>query len=70
MPQKPAPKDARKRTKKPGKIANLPAKSLKGKDAAAVKGGVGLESSLKIGGVIATGKPIAPISMNLDKFTR
>ncbi len=36
MPQK---KDARKRTKKPGKIADLPAKSLKGKDAAKVKGG-------------------------------
>jgi hypothetical protein len=40
MPKKPAPKDARKRTKKPGKIADLPAKSLKGKDAAAVKGGI------------------------------
>lgn len=39
MPKKPAPKDARKRTKKPGKIADLPVKSLKGKDAAAVKGG-------------------------------
>ncbi len=38
MPQK---KDARKRTKKPGKIADLPAKSLKGKDAAKVKGGTG-----------------------------
>ena len=40
MPKKPAPKDAKKRTKKPGKIADLPAKSLKGKDAAAVKGGI------------------------------
>jgi hypothetical protein len=40
MPKKPAPKDAGKRTKKPGKIADLPAKSLKGKDAAAVKGGL------------------------------
>lgn len=40
MPKKPAPKDVRKRSKKPGKIADLPAKSLKGKDAAAVKGGI------------------------------
>lgn len=40
MPKKPAPKDARKRTKKPGKLLDLPAKSLKGKDAAAVKGGL------------------------------
>jgi hypothetical protein len=40
MPKKPVAKDARKRTKKPGKIADLPAKSLKGKDAAAVKGGI------------------------------
>ena len=40
MPKKPAPKNARKRTKKPGKIADLPTKSLKGKDAAAVKGGM------------------------------
>jgi len=40
MPKKPAPKDARKRTKKPRKIADLPVKSLKGKDAAAVKGGI------------------------------
>ena len=40
MPRKAAPKEARKRTKKPGKIADLPAKSLKGKDAAAVKGGL------------------------------
>jgi len=39
MPKKPAPKDARKRTKKPGKLADLPAKSLKAKDAAKVKGG-------------------------------
>ena len=70
MPQKPAPKDARKRTKKPGKIADLPAKSLKGKDATAVKGGVGIESSLKIGEIAATGKPIAPISTNLHKFNR
>lgn len=40
MPKKVSPKDAKKRTKKPGKIADLPAKSLKGKDAAAVKGGI------------------------------
>jgi len=40
MPQKPAPKDARKRTKKSGKIADLPAKSVKAKDAAKVKGGI------------------------------
>jgi hypothetical protein len=39
MPQKPAPKDERKCGKKPGKLADLPAKSLKGKDAAKVKGG-------------------------------
>lgn len=40
MPKKAAPKDAGKRTKKPGKIADLPAKSVKGKEAAAVKGGM------------------------------
>ena len=45
MPKKPAPKDARKRTKKPGKIADLPAKSLKGKDAAKVKGGITIGST-------------------------
>ncbi|HSB73809.1 MAG TPA: hypothetical protein VLT62_31165 [Candidatus Methylomirabilis sp.] len=39
MPRKAAPKDAKTRTRKPGKIADLPAKSVKGKDAAKVKGG-------------------------------
>jgi hypothetical protein len=39
MLQKDKPEDAGKRTKKPGKIADLPAKSLKTKDAANVKGG-------------------------------
>ncbi len=49
MPQK--KKDVRKRTKKPGKIADLPAKSLKSKDAAAVKGGGLMKST----GVVADG---------------
>lgn len=40
MPNKPAPTEARKRTKKPGKLADLPAKSLKAKNATAVKGGL------------------------------
>lgn len=40
MPQKPKPKAAKNRSKKPGKIADLPAKSLRSKDAAAVKGGM------------------------------
>jgi hypothetical protein len=47
-PKKPAPKDARKRTKKPGKIADPPAKSLKGKDAAPVKGGAFEAFQLKL----------------------
>jgi len=38
IPKKPAPKDARRRTKKSGKIPDLRAKSLKAKDAAAVRG--------------------------------
>jgi len=49
MPQKDKPKDAKKRSKKPGKIADLPAKSLKGKDAAAVKGGA-FDAFIKIDG--------------------
>ena len=39
MSKKVASGAARKRTKKPGKIADLPAKPMQGKDAAAVKGG-------------------------------
>ena len=40
MPKKAAPKVAAKKgMKKPGKIADLPAKSVKAKDAAKVKGG-------------------------------
>ncbi len=50
MPKKAAPKDVRKRTKKPGKMADLPAKSLKAKDAAKVKGGITIGST-----AIATG---------------
>ncbi len=58
MPQK---KDARKRTKKPGKIADLPAKSLKGKDAAKVKGGWswGAQTAIKL-------EPIATNQLNTD----
>ena len=50
MPQKDAPKDARKRKKKPGKIADLPAKSLRGKDAASVRGGAGVAHCVKVSG--------------------
>ena len=43
MPKKPAPKETRKQTKKPGKLADLTAKSLKGEDAAEVKGGLSVQ---------------------------
>lgn len=39
MPPKDKSKDVGKRIKNPGKIADLPARSLKAKDAAEVKGG-------------------------------
>lgn len=55
MPKQAAPKDARKRTKKPGKIADLPAKSVKAKDAAKVKGGAYefYDTAIKIDGLSA-----------------
>ncbi|HYL81990.1 MAG TPA: hypothetical protein VEU07_14320 [Candidatus Acidoferrum sp.] len=40
MPQKANPKGAKKRVRKSSKVADLPARSLKGKDAAKVKGGL------------------------------
>lgn len=63
MPKKPAPKDARKRTKKPGKIADLPAKSLKGKDAAAVKGGIMIGTT-----AVSTGSTALKIASQFPKI--
>jgi len=40
MPKKPVLKTTQRRTKTPDKIADLPAKALKGKDAADVMGGI------------------------------
>jgi hypothetical protein len=64
MPKKPAPKDAKKRTKKPGKIADLPAKSLKGKDAAAVKGGITIGTTAATLG--STALKISPTALKID----
>jgi hypothetical protein len=71
MPKNAAAKDARKRTKKPVKIADLPAKSLKGKDAAAVKGGA-LDAFLKIDGVtgLKVDKTLGSLSTKYLKFNR
>ncbi|HSB73808.1 MAG TPA: hypothetical protein VLT62_31160 [Candidatus Methylomirabilis sp.] len=72
MPKKAAPKDAKKRTKKPGKIADLPAKSVKAKDAAAVKGGA-YDAFLKIEGSTALkiDKAVPTTLTNIaDKFVK
>jgi hypothetical protein len=39
MSKTPAPKEAKKRGKRAGKLADLPAKTLNGKDAAKIRGG-------------------------------
>ncbi len=68
MPKKAAPKDAKKRTKKPGKIADLPAKSMKAKDAAKVKGGA-FDAFHKIEGATAEKHP-GTLSTEFLKVTR
>jgi hypothetical protein len=74
MPQKAKPKGAKKLVKKSGKIADLPAKSLKGKDAAKVKGGLNpqpeppIPLGYKIGDMKLINPTINPLSTQTTKI--